>query len=122
MSEAYQKDANPIDPSVEDDRSNPAEDGRSADADPNKETEPDDPFLNGRTSGPSFPPCYGLSYIKNGAPGGQNSETGAHYLELGKYNGNEWASTWGDAPGLKIDSEWSASDMRTQLDMYMRRG
>ncbi|ODO03283.1 hypothetical protein I350_06133 [Cryptococcus amylolentus CBS 6273] len=149
MSQADQ-DRNPIDPSVQDDRSNPpAEDNRSANADPNKETEPrstpaqtqqegqpDDPFLSTIPSGSwsritsektrghlILPSREAMgSLIKNGAPGGQDSETGAHYLELGTYNGEEWASIWDDAPGLKVNSEWSASDMRTELDMYMRRG
>ncbi|ODO03284.1 hypothetical protein I350_06134 [Cryptococcus amylolentus CBS 6273] len=40
MSQAHQQDANSMDPSVEDDRSNPADD-RSADANHDKETGPE---------------------------------------------------------------------------------
>ncbi|WVQ76926.1 hypothetical protein IAR50_006605 [Cryptococcus sp. DSM 104548] len=123
-------DANPIDPSVEDNRSNPADD-RSADADHDKNTEPEstpappqeepeDPLLSMIPSNS----CGRITFEKEAEMSGrQNSMTDAHYLELGTVNvNNEWVSVWNDAPGLKINSEWLASDMRTQLDMYMRRG
>ncbi|TYJ54501.1 hypothetical protein B9479_004825 [Cryptococcus floricola] len=150
MSQADQQDANPTDPSVEDDRSHPADD-RFADADHDKETEPEstpapppqgevepeDPFLRtipskscskftseGSDEHLILQSRHAMgNLIRYGAPGSQNSETGAHYLELGTMNGNnEWISTWNDAPGLKLNSEWSRIDMCTQLDMYMRRG
>ncbi|ODN75584.1 hypothetical protein L202_06709 [Cryptococcus amylolentus CBS 6039] len=139
MSPADQ-DTNPIEPSVEDDRSNhPDKETKpeSTRAQTHEEEEPEDPFLSTippdswsritfeKMGGHQIIPSRLAmgSLLQNASAGGEEDpETGVHRLELGTYDGNEWASTWNDAPGLKINSEWSEGDMRTELDMYMRRG